>query len=468
MGSGRSTAAVRRAPWSILVLAVAVRWLVCALTEVPGRDGTTYLWMARAFAGGDPGALFQTVFHPLYPALVGAVLWLSPGLDPEFAGQLVAAGLGAAAVVPLWAAAAAMFGPARANVAALAYATGAWFARHPAECMSEGPFFLCAASWAWALVGARTRPLLAGLAAGLAFLLRPEAASMLLVGVLVLGARRQRRAALLLAAVALPLMLLLPCGFAAYGDGFTLTPKAVFNYEVGAGSSPAPLWHYLREAAVLPLAAAEEVGWLWLPLAVVGTVRHWRTRPAGSALAAPAAVLLLPFVLQCLVTPLLFSHWRFLAGYGVLLLPFAGAATVDLWSALRRRHRLLPWLLPVLLAAAEGRVFGARNQGRAIERDLGRYLGARLEAGEFVVSDMPRLDYFAGQEPPPPRPILPATVLARAAEPGCRFVVLVQGRTDIDDAALAKLGLEPLPPPPILSEPAGRRGIRLFVRPRTR
>ncbi|MGE3173928.1 MAG: glycosyltransferase family 39 protein [Planctomycetota bacterium] len=456
---------MRRVPWSILLLAVAVRWLVAARTEVPGRDGAVYLWMAQQVAHGEPTALFQTVFHPLYGALVGAVLWLLPALEPECAGQLVAGGLGALAVLPLYGAARRLFGARAAAVTALAYATGAWFARHPAECMSEGPFYLCAATWAWALARARVRPVAAGTVAGLGFLLRPEGASMLGFGVLVLLRRRRRRDALLLAAVALPLMALLPLGFQVFGAGATLTPKAAFNYEVGIGHSAEPWLHYLREAAFLPLAAAEQLGWLWLPLVLAGLWRRLRRRRPG---ADPATVLWLPMLLQCAVAPLLFSHWRFLSGYGLLMLPFAGAATVALWRWLGARHRALPWLLLAVLALAEGRVFGARNRGRGIERDLGRHLGAQLAPGEFVVSDMPRLDFYAGQQPPPPRPILPAWVLERAADPACRFVVLVAGRTDVEDSDLRRLGLEPRTPPPLLSAAAEHRGIRLFARVRTR
>jgi hypothetical protein len=88
---------------------------------------------------------------------------------------------------------------------------------------------------------------------------------------------------------------------------------------------------------------------------------------------------------------------------------------------------------------------------------------------------MPRLDFFAGQQPPPPRPITADDVLRRAASPQCRFVVLVvrrgdtgdRRRTDVDDSALSALGLEPMLPPAILSA-ADERSLRLFARTRTR
>lgn len=478
MAAGRgSTAALLRAPWSLLGLAAALRTLVCLRTAVPGRDGATYLWMAERAAAGDFAALFQTVFHPLYPALVGALVWLWPGLDPVAGGQIVAAGLGALAVLPLWAVARALFGERPAFWTGFAYATGAWFARHPAECMSEGPFYLCVAAWALALLGGRPRPAIAGIAAATAYLTRPEGAALAVVGGAWLWWRRDRGAAVVLALAAAPLMALLPLGYLAFGDGFTLTPKAVFNYEVGIGGATAPGWHYLREAAALPLAAAEELGWLWLPLAVVGAVRwrprHWRD---------PATLLLAPFVLQCAVVPLLQSHWRFLSAQGALLLVFAGAALPALLAAAARRRRWLPWLAIAALVASEVRIGEARNQERAVERELGRWLRAELRPGERIATDMPRLDYFAGQQPPPPRPILPADIMVRAADPACRFVVVVgelpdlgghgeaarRARTAVDPARLRELGLEPVLPPGLLSGLVAQRGLLIFAKPRPR
>lgn len=451
-----------RVPWSLLLLAVAVRAMVCLRTEVPGRDGVTYLWMAERAAEGEPAALFATVFHPLYPALVAAVLALAPGLDPVAAGQMVAAGLGALALLPLWAVALALFGERAAAWAAFAYAIGAWFARHPAECMSEGPFYLAVALWALGLCGPRCRPATAGGAAAAAWLLRPEGALLALVGAWLLWRQGRRRELAVFAAALLP-ALSLPLGHALWGQGFTLTPKAAFNYEVGVGGAAAPVAHYLREAAKLPGAAAEELGWLWLPLAVCGAVLH---RPRHAA--DPRLALVLPFVLQCLLVPLLRTHWRFLSGFGILLLPLSGAVLAGWLPVLARRARWLPWLAVALLVAAEARVFGARHGERAVERELGRWIGARLGAGEYVVSDMPRLCYFAGQRPPPPRPILPAEIVAAAGSPSCRYVALVEGRTAVDPDRLRDMGLEPTEPPGLLSEAVGRRGIRLFVRTRPR
>lgn len=447
----------------LLLLTAVVRAVVCVRTAIPGRDGTSYLWMAEQTANGAPAALCATVFHPLYPALVAILLWLWPGLDPVLAGQLVAAGAAALAVVPLWLVARALFGARAALWTGVAYAFGTWFARHPAECLSEGLFHLLVAGWAAALVVGSPRPALAGVLAALAYLTRPEGAVLGLLGAGWSWRRGERRAALLLVLTALPVAALLPLGHALWGGGFTLTPKAAFNYEVGIGAAPSALLHYAIELLRLPGNALEEIGWLWLPLALAGIARN---RPFE--LRKPTTLLLLPFAIQCAVVPLLQSHHRFLSGFGVLLLPFAGNAMAALLPWLRARHRLLPPLLIVLVLATDGRVWAARQQDRAIERDLGHWLRPQLLPGERLATDMPRLSWFAGLQPPPPRPIPRAAILAAAAAPECRFVALVAGRSDVAAADLRALGFEQMELPPSLSDSAGQQRIRLYHRPRNR
>jgi hypothetical protein len=429
-------------------------------TAVPGRDGATYLWLGERVAAGDLPALFDTVFHPMHGLLVGALLAVLPDLDPFRAGQIVAAGLGTAAVLPLWLLARALFGERAAFWCAFAYAGGAWFCRHPAECLSEGPFYLLVASWALLLVGPRRRPAAAGVLAALAYATRAEGMALVLVGAAWLWAVRARRGALRFLAAALPLAALYPLGLWLWGNGFSLSPKLGFEHDASIARSAAPWLHYLTELGRLPLATAEELGFLWLPLAIAGVVLH-RPRHRSDA----QLVLLLPFLLQCAIVPLLHAHHRFLSGFGILLLPFAGAATARLLAAAAARHRALPWLVVAALVASELRVAGARHAGRAIERDLGRFLASRLQRDQTVVSDMPRLVYFAGRRPPPPRRLPAGEILALARDPHCRFVVLVAGRTDVADADLAALGLEPAAPPEPLAGPSRERGIRLFTRP---
>jgi hypothetical protein len=458
-GSGGSNPwLVQRSPVLLLVLKALVCAFVAARTGVPGRDGVSYLWMAQEAAAGRPESLFATVFHPLYPAMVGALLRAIPGLEVELAGQLVACSCATLAILPLWGTARALFGERAAWWTGLCYVVGAWFARHPAECLSEGPFFLLVTLWTFALTRARPQAFVAGAAAALAYLCRPEGAALIVLGSLWLWCRRERARTMELLLGALPLAALLPAGYAMFGDGFTLTPKAAFNWSVGAGSAGhGGFARVLAEAANLPWAAFEEIGFMVLPLVIGGLFlqrpRQWRD---------PRWLLLAPFLVQCCAVILVRSHYRFLGGFGILLLPFAGVAADALWQALQRKHRLLPWLLPSLLLASEARVC-RRNPEREVEREIGRFLGERLAPGETVASDMPLLVFYAGRRPPEPKPISASELLAAAARPECRFVAVVAGRTDLPPDRLAELGLEPLELPALLSGLAGRRGVQVWA-----
>lgn len=454
-----------RGPLPLFLLKACLCLWVSVRTVVPGRDGVSYLWMGESSALGNIEALWSTVFHPLYPGLIRMVLRSWPGLDVELAGQLVACGAASLAVFPLWALCRNLHGPRAAWWATLCYAIGTWFTRHPAECLSEGPFFLLVVLWAWLLARPEPLAVLAGLAGALAYLTRPEGAALMVLAPLWLW-RGRRDGALAMEAIlgAAPIAGLLPLGYAIWGDGFTLTPKAWFNWSVGAGDAAAGgAAHVLAELADLPGVAFEELGFVVLPLVVAGLIMR---RPRGWQ--DPAWLLVVPFVLQCAVVPLLQSHHRFLAGFGVLLLPFAGVAAAVAWSALARRGpRWLPWLLPVALIVADARVVLPRNADREIERELGRHLGILLRPDETVASDMPRLVWFAGRRPPPPRRIGAEELLRAAADPRCGAVVWVAERTPgVDPAALAKVGLEPLLLPALLSQAAGRRGILVHARKR--
>lgn len=450
---------MRRAAWLLLALAVAARAYRCALTPVPDLDGVAYLWMAQQWAGGDVGKLFATVFHPLYPFLVGLLLRWWPGLDIVVAGQFVAGSCAALAVVPLWLVARQLFGERAAWWGGVMYALGTWFARYPAECMSEGPFYLLVTASAWAVLRPRPRPMLAGIAAGLAFLARPEGALMAAAAALFFAAHRRWSRVAVVAFAAMAVGALLPLGSVATGHGFTLTPKAVFNWQVGAGASDNPLLYYLQQGWLLLGDAWEGLGYVVFPLLLLGAAR-WRPRWLGDV----RLVLLLPLAAQCALIPLLKSHHRFVSGLGVLLLPFAGAMFADLLARVRRRGRWLPWLSIALLLGSEARLWLDLPNDRRIERDLGRELGRRLRYGEVLASDMPRLLFFAGLQPPPPARITLADVLTRARRPDCRFVVLKKGRTALDSGDLAILGLEPEELPVLLCADPGAADIRLFAR----
>jgi hypothetical protein len=446
----------RRELLAFAALAAAVRVLVAGATVMPARDGATYLWMAERVVAGDVGGAFTTVFHPLYPLLTGAMLAVVPGLPPMAAGQLVAAGCGALAVVPLQAMAAHRFGPGAGRLAAILYAFGLWFCRYPAECQSEGCFFAAVAVWAWALFGARRRPVVAGAAAAAAYATRPEGLALLALGWLRL--HRRRRGVGRFLATGLLAAAMVPLGYAVWGPGWTLTPKAVFNYEVGIGAAASPLAHYATHGLRAVGTAFEVVGYLVLPLALLALGR--RCRRHGCRGAAPW--LAAPFAVQLAVVPLLRSHVRFLAGFGLLLLPLAGAALAKLgrgWRPALRAAAVLLVLLPDLV-----RLPATRGADRLVERRVGEWLRPRLRAGDTVASDLPRFEYFAGLRPGPPRALTRDELLAAAASPRARYAVLVGPRSGVGAGDLERLGFRPLSLPESLSAMARQRALLVYER----
>ncbi|MBL8727577.1 MAG: glycosyltransferase family 39 protein [Planctomycetes bacterium] len=431
-----------RSPWSLLLLALTMRVVGCVLRPIPARDGVAYLWMAEQWAANGLGALFDNVFHPLYPFTVGLLLQASPGqLDTVVAGQIVAAGCSTLAVLPIHFSTRRLFGDRAALWAGVMFAIGAWFVRHPAECLSEGPFHLGVALWAAALLAPKPRALLAGVAAGAAFLARPEGLALVPAGMLLLARRDTVRAAFGHAIAATLVTALQPFGSLWTGHGFVLTPKAAFNWEVGAGGASSPLGHYLENLWQVPGDAWEGLGYLVFPMMLGGVVWRWRR-----GLDAREVALLLPFAVQCAVFPLLRSNLRFVSGFGVLLLPFAGLAFATLLQRWRWR-----WLLVLLLVASEAKLWLGHPADRTVERDLGRWLATQMSPADTLASDMPRLWFFAHRRPPPPRVIRPEDLVRWAQQPSCRFVALRRGRSDAALPGLVQAGFA------VVELPAGLR-----------
>lgn len=448
---------------ALLAVAAVARAVVALLTAVPSRDATHYLFLAERAVDGEPAELFRSVFHPGFPLLIAAVLPIFPGLAPFRAGQAASAGAGVLAVVPLFFLARRLTDQRGAVWTCLMYAVGTWFCRHPADVLSEGPFYLCVAAWGERLVGpaSTARATAAGLLAALAYACRPEGALLVVVASCWLWAHRSRTAAVAAAAAFCIAAAPLPAGWALWGDGFTLTPKAAFNLEVGIGSAEHGAWsHYAGELTRLPGALCEGIGFAAFPLALIGAVSARRRTPLGDW----RVLLLAPLAAQCAVVPMLQSHHRFLTGFGVLTLPFAAHAV--LWVAHRMHGKPIRAALAgcAFLGLDLARLPQSRGEERRIERALGAWLAARLHPGEQVASDMPRLVYFAGRRPPQPRRIPGAQILREARRPEVRVIALVRSRTSVPDEALRQLGFAPLELPEPLRRQADARDVAVFGR----
>lgn len=467
------------APLACFLLAVAARALVASRVALPGRDGATYLWMGEQVTSGNFAASFQTVFPPVYPWTIAAVLAVAPDLDVVVAGQAASGGLAALAVFPLFMLTQRLIHREAATFTCLFYALGTWFCRHPADCMSEGPFYLWVACAALLLVrkAATWSTVTTGILIALAYGTRPEGAALAIVSVPWMW-MQDRRHGLLLAASTLVASLAFPLGYMAFGPGFTVTPKAAFMWPHGAGGGNGGsdgIWFYLEHVLRLPGHAFEALGYLATIFAVVGI-----TRRRDRSLRSGESLLLLLFLLQVLVIPLARSTIRFVSGYGMLMLVFAGAGFVRVrcWPRLSSRPAFAALLL-LAFAPDLVRLPQAQREDKQIERDLGEFLRARMQPSDIVVSaehrasssyDLPfsmcRVEFFVGMEPSPPRPLAIAELRAMAQDPRCKFGLIAQEPAGFGQEDLVALGFEPMALPDDLAHRAAKRRIAAFERRR--
>jgi hypothetical protein len=392
----------RRRLGLVLGIGFALRVFVSALAPVPAEDAANYLWMAERFAAGDPAAALSEVFPPLLPLLTAP--WIALGLDPFRAGQLVTALAGALSIWPA-ARLAELAAPRRGFAVALMLAFAPLVVRLGAQVYSEPVFHLFGAASLLAML--RRRFVVAGLAAGAAFWLRPEA---LALGLGMLAVDRRRG-----------LLGLLPLGAAvsglaawraAQGLGFELLPKLWFNNARGDGAwtedgiAPLRLFEHLLALPGIWLEAFQLFGLLALAGIWIGR-RDRRLRPHLWILGLGVLAILL-----------FLPRRRFLCSWIFVLGPFAARAL----DALPERGRGPTLLVVVLTGLLGGLRLGEYD--RIGERQVGVYLRTWLEAGERVDGDMTRVIWFAGSRPLPPKRFSVDELVERARAPGVRFVVL--------------------------------------------
>ncbi len=396
----------RRRLLHFVLAAFGLRVFASALAPIPAEDAANYLWMAQRFAAGDAAAALTEVFPPLLSLLTAPFLLLP--IDPFRAGQLVTAVCGALLVWPL-VRLVERTEPGQGLPAAVLATIAPLVVRYGAEVYSEPVFLLAAAASMGAALD--RRPALAGTLAGVAFWARPEALALGLAP-LVISGRRGIVALVPLAASAI--------GLAAWrssaGMPFELLPKLGLHAVRGDGAFDGAQLHVgqlFEHVLVLPgiwLEAFQLAG----ALALFGL---WHARRDPS-LRAHRLVLLVGVLAILLFLP----RRRFLISWFFVVLPFA----VRGLRSLPERGR---W--PTLFVAGLTGLFASLKIGetdRIGERQVGEYVGARLEADETVAGDMTRVLWFAGARPLPPRHFSVDELVERAQEPSVRFVVLGAGR----------------------------------------
>jgi hypothetical protein len=148
------------------------------------NDGPEFIGLAQQIAAGDWASVLTHGFHPLYPFLLR---WVEPLTgDWERAGVLISIAAGALAVIALFALLADAFDRRVAAVGALLLAVHP-IAIEQADVQSDALYLALFLTSAWALWRALARAsaawaLAAGVAAGLAYLTRPEGLGTAAVG----------------------------------------------------------------------------------------------------------------------------------------------------------------------------------------------------------------------------------------------------------------------------------------------
>jgi len=258
-----------RVAWGLFGLALAVRAVAYARTDVIFNDGPRFIAIARHMAAGEWTEVFADHFHPLYPWLLRWVHAVVP--DWELAGALISMIGGSLAVVALHALLRAAFDTRVAWIGALLLALHPYAIRFSADVQSDSvhlALFLFSTALLYRALrdASPTLAFASGALSGLAYLTRPEGASVVVVGLAMTAAAWLRDgwragpalrfgAALVagLGALALPYLLVLRN---LAGDWRFSQKKSVFELigmdAAAASDAPGlPLWLAILGLAVL-------------------------------------------------------------------------------------------------------------------------------------------------------------------------------------------------------------------------
>ena len=479
-----------RAALVLAGLALAVRAAAAFLDPVPPRDGIALAETARAVAGGNPGALLDATHPPL--AAVLAAPFAAAGLDPVAAVALVAVLCGAAAVLPLHALARRAFDLDSANAAALLYAVTPPLVRIGSTALGEPALFLLGLLSVDAALRAfrhfRPAPVAAwaGLAAGGAFLARPEALALvplLLAAPLPAGGGRPWKGRLAGAGLGLAAFALVAGPWIAVvslrRDRLELVPGKRTEVLLGMASPADPGGAAPAERHALPAAALQAAGAIPeaihpfpAALALLGLATLVGRRRCGRFLGPPLLVLAAALLFLGAVV---MTEWRY--GYGgrrhasmagTALLPFAGAGLLlagtllaRIGGPLRRPVAALGLLLFAgggsLLAGAflqrdaaggEAREMGLRLRALAVPGPAGPTAPAGPARPRIATFGEPRVAWYAGGEDVGllhEFGVVPGTPPADAALRGGSLRWFLEGRAGVDFLVLRE-GDDRVPP----------------------
>jgi 4-amino-4-deoxy-L-arabinose transferase-like glycosyltransferase len=353
---------------ALLVLAFVLRRWVAAAIPVIETDGVQYVRIAEQFrATGIP---WDPLFHPLYSMAIALTAPLAA--DLEAAGRLVSALFSTALILPAYALARAILGPTSALV------TAGLLSIHPALVLSGASvlaeatytFWLTLAVWighrAFTAERSRTLPA-AGIALGLAYLVRPEA-FLYLLGLLGWAVYRGIRAPK--ERWFLRPVILTGLGFIACAGPYLVYLRHTLGHWTLTGKV---LHNLIQDTGRLPASDHTDLGYLMDHAAPMA----WRVVENTILLAKYVLPELFPGVLVLLLLPGILaatrrSDWWVREGF-LLLASVPPLATLAFHLEARVFLPVLPFLLPLV---AGGIRAAAHWAGR--ERDTTRWLATIL------------------------------------------------------------------------------------------
>jgi len=351
---------------AILVVALMVRAFAWSRTAVMFNDGPIFLAMAEAIGEGRWAEVLAHPYHPLYPALIALVHVFPVGLETAAVTVSILGGLLSIAAV-FWFVRNA-FGKQVAWLAAWLVALHPWAVDFSADVMSDGLYAGLYLVGFAAMAAAIEHPnlkniVVCGVASGLAYLVRPEGAGLLVACLLLLLARGWldrgdrdrvlRACAVLLLAGAVVIVPFVVAVGQQTGE-FVLTRKKSFSNLVGVdGMADSTTTDPMLSSLPLPeLAVRSDGQGARLP------ARNW-TGFAEAILRVSATSLavfrfeLVPFLLLGLwASRSTRKPWRE-AILGLPIVLYTGLLVLLVWGVgyVGRRHALAPWLPVVGLAA---------------------------------------------------------------------------------------------------------------------
>lgn len=396
---------------------------------MPSNDGAQYLWMSESFAHGDFSAGLNSVFHP-GSSLVHA-LFMQLGLDSFAAARIDGALLGGIWVLLLHRICLRLADPLSSALVTLLAIVSWEQVRLVAEVYSEPLYVVWIAAALLLLLRGRLR--LAALFLGSAFWIRPEALTLLPLLMWPGWPRSRRVQALAMALVAgLSLVLLRSL---LLGDS-SMTPKLALMAPLGPLGASDP-WTFVSGFAINVLhlfltgvTALDGVGFGLgiLGLALMRTTETPRSRLLGMSL-------LLGWLAMCLFQ----VKTRFFLSQAPLLLPLAafGLHRMRQLSARDRGARVTLSLCTVVIVATSlfslvrvGRdVLSPPLRDRESEIVLGHWLSQELVAGDRIMTDLPRVAWAAGRQPPPPTIWTAQRILDAIGDQPPRYLILGRKRS---------------------------------------